>query len=58
MSNGAILHGKTKATDIQGTEVTTEHGFVINCRRVIVAVDGRLELILPELASKVVTKRL
>jgi glycine/D-amino acid oxidase-like deaminating enzyme len=54
---GATLHGNTRATDIRGTRVVTDRG-AITCQRVIVAVDGRLELVLPELAERVRTARL
>ena len=54
---GAALHGCTQAIDITGTRVVTARG-TISCRRVIVAVDGRLELVLPELGARVRTARL
>ncbi len=54
---GATLHGNTRATEISGTRVVTDRG-VITSRRVIVAVDGRLDLVLPELAGRVRTARL
>jgi glycine/D-amino acid oxidase-like deaminating enzyme len=54
---GARLHSQTGATFIAGTRVVTDRG-TITCRRVIVAVDGRLELVLPELAPRVRTARL
>lgn len=54
---GARLHAGTRATDITGTAVVTDHG-TIRCDRVIVAVDGRLEAVLPELAPRVRTARL
>lgn len=54
---GATLHSHTRATEIAGSRVVTERG-VINCRRVIVAVDGRLEQLLPELRARVRTARL
>jgi gamma-glutamylputrescine oxidase len=54
---GARLHSRTTATQIDGSRVTTSLG-VITCRRVIVAVDGRMELVLPELAPRVRTARL
>lgn len=57
MKLGARLYCQTKALDVSGTQVTTANG-VINCRRVIVAVDGKLEEILPELKHRVRTTRL
>jgi glycine/D-amino acid oxidase-like deaminating enzyme len=57
LAAGARLHARTRATDISGTRVVTERG-VITCRSVIVAVDGRLEAVLPELAPRVRTARL
>jgi gamma-glutamylputrescine oxidase len=54
---GAILHSKTKVTEIKGSEVITNRG-VIRCRKVIVAVDGCLELLIPELKDRVRTARL
>jgi glycine/D-amino acid oxidase-like deaminating enzyme len=57
LASGARLYGGTRARDITGTTVTTGQG-VITCRRVIVAVDGRLEALLPELAPRVRTARL
>lgn len=57
LASGARLYGGTRAHDITGTTVTTEQG-TITCRRVIVAVDGRLEALLPELAPRVRTARL
>lgn len=54
---GARLFSQTRGTAISGSQVVTDRG-VISCRRVIVAVDGRLELLLPELSSRVRTARL
>lgn len=54
---GARLHAHTPVTEVSGTSVLTAHG-VIRCQRVIVAVDGRLELVLSELAPRVRTARL
>lgn len=54
---GARLFSRTRAAAIGGSQVVTDRG-VITCRRVIVAVDGRLELLLPELATRVRTARL
>ena len=44
--------------DVSANKVYTEQGSVIYCRRVIIAVDGKLEKLLPELASEVRTTRL
>ena len=57
MAAGATLHTQTRATAVSGTCVVTNRG-TIHCRRVIVAVDGRLDLVLPELAPRVRTARL
>lgn len=54
---GAQLHESTTALDIRGSQVVTPEG-EIKCQSVIVAVDGRLELVLPELAGRVRTARL
>jgi len=55
--DGARLHARTSAHDITGTAVLTPSG-TITCGRVIVAVDGRLERLVPELAPRVRTARL
>jgi glycine/D-amino acid oxidase-like deaminating enzyme len=47
---GAILYENTPALDVIGTQVTTLGGMV-RCGVVIVAVDGHLERVLPELAA-------
>lgn len=54
---GALLHEQTVALDITGTSVSTPEG-TIRCDAVIVAVDGRLEQLLPELSGRVRTARL
>jgi glycine/D-amino acid oxidase-like deaminating enzyme len=54
---GAVLHGSTRAVSVAGAQVVTDRGR-ISARRVIVAVDGRLELLLPELEPRVRTARL
>ena len=54
---GARLHGHTRATGITGTRITIDRGS-ITCQRTIVAVDGRLEQLLPELGPRVRTARL
>lgn len=54
---GAMLHEQTMATTISGTAVVTPGG-TIRCGAVIVAVDGRLERLLPELEGRVRSARL
>lgn len=54
---GAKLFARSTVTSIEGTRVTTTKGSV-QAKRVIVAVDGHLERILPELAGRVRTARL
>lgn len=56
-SRGAALFEQSRAVDISGTGVETPEGRVA-CDAVIVAVDGRLEQVLPELAGRVRTARL
>jgi gamma-glutamylputrescine oxidase len=57
IAGGAQLFARTRALSFSGTEVVTERGRV-RCERVIVAVDGRLESLVPELAGTVRTARL
>lgn len=57
MARGARLFEQSAALSINGTAVTTAHGR-IDCDRVVVAVDGRLESLLPELTGRVRTTRL
>ncbi len=54
---GAQLFSRSPVTAVQGTRVDTAQG-TVHCDRVIVAVDGRLEVLLPELAGRVRTARL
>lgn len=54
---GAALHEHSPAVAISGTEVRTPDG-IVRCGAVIVAVDGRLEQLLPELAGRVRSARL
>lgn len=56
-ADGARLFARTSAQEITGTRVTTPHG-TVHCARVFVAVDGRLEGVLPELIGRVRTARL
>jgi gamma-glutamylputrescine oxidase len=57
LAAGARLHEGTTAVTIESGCITTDHGR-IRCRQAIVAVDGRLERLLPELATRVRTARL
>src|SRR5690606_9602876 len=57
LEGGARLYGNTPALDVLPGEVRTPHA-TVSCDRVLVAVDGRLELLLPELAGEVRTARL
>jgi gamma-glutamylputrescine oxidase len=57
LQKGAQLFENTPATLISGQHVQTPAGNVY-CKKVIVAVDGKLEQLLPELASLVRTARL
>jgi gamma-glutamylputrescine oxidase len=57
IAGGAELFSRTRALSFSANEVVTEHGR-IHCERVIVAVDGRLELLVPEMAGAVRTARL
>jgi glycine/D-amino acid oxidase-like deaminating enzyme len=57
IDRGARLFAGTAVRTITGTRVETSAG-VIACDRVFVAVDGKLELLLPELAGRVRTARL
>ena len=55
-SGGARLFERTPAVEVTGTRVSTPFGRV-DCESVVVAVDGGLELVLPELAGRVRTAR-
>ncbi len=57
VEKGAELFERSPAVHIGGNEVRTPSGRV-RCESVIVAVDGRLEQLLPELGDKVRTARL
>lgn len=57
LSGRARLHEHTKVSSISTGRVDTEHG-VITAGAIVVAVDGRLDLLLPQLASRVRTVRL
>ena len=56
-NEGGTLFARTPVTEIHGTRVVTPHG-VVHAGRVFVAVDGRLEVLVPELAGQVRTARL
>jgi glycine/D-amino acid oxidase-like deaminating enzyme len=53
----ASLHEYTRACSVDSTRVTTDRG-VIGAGLVIVALDSRLETLVPQLASRVRTARL
>ena len=57
LSNGAELFEHSPALTLSGSEVRTPQGRVL-CDKVIVAVDGGLAELLPELSGKVRTARL
>lgn len=57
MAGGAALFENSRALEMHGDRVRTERGSVA-CRRVIVAVDGRLDTVLPELGGRVRSARL
>lgn len=54
---GARLFARTPVTRIDGTKVITANG-TVHCGKVFVAIDGGLEVLLPELAGRVRTARL
>ncbi|MEO8945567.1 MAG: FAD-dependent oxidoreductase [Gemmatimonadaceae bacterium] len=56
-SRGALLFEHSRATTITTGNVSSASG-TVRCRSVIVAVDGGLEYLLPELAGRVRTARL
>ncbi|MEO9019253.1 MAG: FAD-dependent oxidoreductase [Gemmatimonadaceae bacterium] len=57
IDRGAALYEHSRAITFGDGEVLTEHGRIA-CGHVIIAVDGRLDLLLPELARRVRTARL
>jgi len=57
MRDGAILFEQTRALRFSAHEVATPRG-TIRCERVIVAVDGRLDALVPELSGRVRSARL
>ncbi len=54
---GAQLFEHSSVTSFSGTEVCTDKARV-QCKKVIVAIDGKLEILLPELTARVRTARL
>src|SRR4051794_9223407 len=56
-ARGAALYSATPALDVRGDRVSTPQGEV-RCGAVVVAVDGGLERLLPELAGRVRSTRL
>ena len=56
-TDGAELHEQTRAISLSKGEVGTSGGR-ITCQQIIVAVDGKLEILLPELVGRVRTARL
>jgi glycine/D-amino acid oxidase-like deaminating enzyme len=57
LARGARLHAFTPALDVRGDRVSTPAGEV-RCSAVVVAVDGGLERLLPELGGRVRSTRL
>jgi gamma-glutamylputrescine oxidase len=57
VEQGAQLFSRTRALSFTAREVVTDHGR-IHCDQVIVAVDGHLESLVPELGGTVRTARL
>ncbi|MEO7360333.1 MAG: FAD-binding oxidoreductase [Gemmatimonadaceae bacterium] len=56
-TGGARLFARSPVTDVARGRVVTTRG-VIHCKRIIVAIDGKLEVLLPELRGRVRTARL
>ncbi len=57
LDRGARLYQRSAAIEIAGDMVRTAGG-VVRCRAVVVAVDGALDLVLPELAPRIRSTRL
>lgn len=57
IASGALLFEHTKAISISPSQVRTPRG-TIHCDRIIVAVDGRLDVLVPQLGDRVRTARL
>jgi glycine/D-amino acid oxidase-like deaminating enzyme len=58
MANGARLYENSPAVHVENGRVDTAEGAVISCGRIVIAIDGNLETLLPELSSRVRTARL
>ena len=56
-ADGARLFERSAALTIRGDRVETRHG-AVRCQCVVVAVDGRLDIVLPELGGRVRSARL
>src|SRR6185369_13636439 len=54
IAQGARLYSRSAVTNVRKGRVETARG-VIHCHRIIVAIDGKLELLLPELVGRVRT---
>ncbi|MGV3707698.1 MAG: NAD(P)/FAD-dependent oxidoreductase, partial [Gemmatimonas sp.] len=54
---GARLFARTRVQDVREGVVSTASG-AVRCKRIIVAIDGKLEALLPELEGRVRTTRL
>jgi glycine/D-amino acid oxidase-like deaminating enzyme len=57
LADRAQLHEHTRVTDIGAGRVETEHG-IVGAHAVVVAVDGGLDVLVPQLAGRVRTARL
>ncbi|HEY3738070.1 MAG TPA: FAD-binding oxidoreductase [Jatrophihabitans sp.] len=57
VAGSAVLHEQTRVTAIEAGRVTTERG-VISAAAVVVAADGKLEALLPQLVGRIRTARL
>lgn len=57
LEDGAVLREQSRAVDVQPGRVVTGSG-VVEAEHVVVAVDGRLEVLFPELGERVRTARL
>lgn len=57
VSGGAVLHERSPATKIGSHHVETPNG-VVSADKIVIAVDGRLEKLFPQLTGQVSTARL
>lgn len=57
LARGARLHEQSPVADVRSGGVVLADGTTVRCDRVVVAVDGGLEVLLPELAGRVRTAR-